>query len=216
MGFLSFYGSVRGFTVADQDLQQSFHQAPFVLLLMPPCSLDLGCASQSTANSPLADAIPSNGHISKYSNKFPAISIYLVSCGFCGYFYCWLNRTLNKKKTRPDFCVSTFFPLRRCSRVCRVAVSHEEYCFLKGSRGCVTLNLTGSATVEPKLCEPRMKLIGCEGDCGVPARLSVRITACLPCEVCMFISGIGGGNKGPRGFLFIPLQNNYLITRCKN
>lgn len=58
VGFLSFYGSVRGFTVADQDLQQTFHQASFVLLLMPARSLNLGCASQSTANSPLADVTP--------------------------------------------------------------------------------------------------------------------------------------------------------------
>lgn len=75
-------------------------------------------------------------------------------------------------KTRPDFCVRVCSATRH-RRIRRVAVSHEEYCFLKGSQGCVTLNLPKSMTVELKLCEPRMKMTGSEGDCVVTARLFV-------------------------------------------
>lgn len=132
-----------------------------------------------------------NGHTCKYRRKIPALPIYFQSAA---------------ASIDPSNRQRFLFFLRRCRRVRRVALSHEEYCFLKGSRGCVTLNLTGSATVELKLCEPRMKMIGSEGDCVVPARLSVRITTCLPCEVSIFYLRNPNFKKGPCGFLFIPLQ----------
>lgn len=73
-----------------------------------------------------------------------AASIDLSNCrSSCGRLY-W-----NRKH---GLISASAFIVRGCSRVCRVAVSHEEYCFLKGSQDCVTLNLTKSATVELKLC----------------------------------------------------------------
>lgn len=199
MGFLSFYESVRGFTVADQDLQQTFHQASFVLLLMPACSLNLGCARQSTANSPLADVIPSNGHtISKYSNKFSPLPIYLHS-----------NPTKKKKNTarllhQHVFLAATLQPcLQSCSQPWRVLflerqprLRHFESHRVRDSWAEALWTQNEDDWMWGWLCSPRAIV------CTNHAVFTLW---------GLFISEIE--KKGPCGFLFIPLQNNYHITR---
>lgn len=146
----------------------------------------------------------------------PALAIYFWSAASIDLSNCWSSHARLHLTRKRGLIFASAFILRCCRRVCSLAVSHEGYCFLKGSQDCVTLNLTKTTTVELKLCEPRMMVIGCEGDCGVTEQLSLWIVMCLPCEVCMLISGILKGKTGPCRFLFIPLQNNYHITRWKN
>lgn len=97
----------------------------------------------------------------------PALAIYFQSAASIDLSNCWSSHGRLHLNRKHGLTFASAFMLRRCRRVCRVAVSHEEYCFLKGSRDCVTLNLTKSTTVEQKHCEPRIKMIGSEGDCGV-------------------------------------------------
>lgn len=139
----------------------------------------------------------------------PALAIYFQSAASIDLSNCWSSHGRLHVNRKHGLTFASAFILRRCRRVCRVAVSHEEYCFLKGSQDCVTLNLTKSTTVEQKLCEPRMKMIGSEGDCGVNHGVfTLWGLYAYPRN--------SKRRKAPRGFLFIPLQNNYPITRWKN
>lgn len=109
----------------------------------------------------------------------PASAIYFQSAASIDPRDCRSSRGRLYWKRKRGLILASAFLLPGCRRVCSVAVSHEEDCFLKGSQDCVALDLTKSATAELKL---RVKMIGSEGDGGVPAPLSLGIMTSLLSE----------------------------------
>lgn len=210
MGFLSFYGSVRGFTVADQDLRQTFHQGSIFCVIVN------------------AGVLVKAQLIRHWQMLFHQTDIYLnIVTSLQPYLFIYSQLQLlliflllvkprlkkTQKKHGPTFASALLFPatlqpcLQSCSQPWRVLflerqprLRHFESHRVRDSWAEALWTQNEDDWMWGWLCRPRA--IVCTNH-GVFTWWGLHVY-------------LRNQKKGPCGFLFIPLQNNYHITRWKN